>query len=192
MAELLSNKSVVCSPRAMKELSEAKIEIMSGGVGRGRERNLGHRQLMRAGNLPCKSRLAEVWREPGRGQRLVKLPRGRSLMAQQAGAGFLNRAGKARQEKSSVTVFWTSTRSSKYLGVVEAWMGGIPVTRTTRRFFCLFLEKETRIAQATLEPNQREDGSFCVDCGLQKHLKKNTDFAKFLQFTVSWIGCCKC
>lgn len=59
MAELLSNKSVVCSPRAMKELSEAKIEIISGGVVRGRWRNLGHSQQIRVGNVPCKSSLAK-------------------------------------------------------------------------------------------------------------------------------------
>jgi len=39
MAELLSNKSIVSSPRAMKELSEAKIEIISGDIVRRRLRN---------------------------------------------------------------------------------------------------------------------------------------------------------
>lgn len=58
MAELVSNKPIVCSPRAMKELSEAKIEIISEGVVRGR--NLGHSEQIRFGNLPCKSSLAEV------------------------------------------------------------------------------------------------------------------------------------
>lgn len=88
MAELLSNKSVVCSPRAMKELSEAKIEIISGGVVRGRQRNSGHSQQIRVGNLPRQSCLVEVWHKPNVVQLLVNLPHGSSLMDPEAHGGL--------------------------------------------------------------------------------------------------------
>lgn len=102
MAELLSNKSIVCSPRAMKELSEAKIEIISGGVVRGRQINLGHSPQKRAGNPPCKSSLVEVWCKPSLAQLLVSLPHGGSLMDRWAYAGSLNEVGKPVNRMSSV------------------------------------------------------------------------------------------